>query len=148
MRAKNLISPHGEKLVSRTGAAQEPTAPGAAITLTPQQQCDLEMIAIGAMSPLEGFMGEADYNSVCDNMTLVGGAVWPIPITCAVDDATASKVEIGSKVTLQDDAGRVLGYLNVTEKYKQDSINITPEIPDSLVPKYFNTSLNNKIKDK
>jgi len=78
------------------------------------------MIAIGAMSPLEGFMGEADYNSVCDNMTLADGTVWPMPITCGVDDGIAAKVAVGDKVALKDDAGRLLGYMTVAEKYKQD----------------------------
>ncbi len=120
MGQDGLITPHGGKLVDRTGAGSEAAAPAVSVSLSPQQQCDLEMIAIGAMSPLEGFMGEADYNSVCDNMSLANGTVWPIPITCAVDDATADKAEVGAKVALNDDAGRLLGYLTVTEKYKQD----------------------------
>ncbi len=120
MVQKGLVSPHGGRLVDRTGASQESTAPAVTVTLTQHQQCDFEMIATGAMSPLEGFMGEADYNSVCDNLTLADGTVWPIPITCAVDDATAGKVGVGDRVALGDDAGRLLGYLTVTEKYKQD----------------------------
>ena len=80
------------------------------------------MLAIGAMSPLEGFMGEADYNSVCDNMTLVDGTVWPLPITCAVDTATAEGIQVGDRVALTDGAARLLGYLNVTQKYKQDKL--------------------------
>lgn len=78
------------------------------------------MIAIGAMSPLEGFMGEADYHSVCDNVTLTNGAVWPIPITCAVNNGVTGKVGMGDRVALMDDAGRLLGHMTVTEKYKQD----------------------------
>ena len=116
----HLVKPHGGKLVDRTGAAPDSTAPAAAVTLTSWQQCDLEMIATGAMSPLAGFMGEADYNGVCDEMKLADGTLWPIPITCAVDDATAGKIKPGDRVALNDDAGRLLGYLNVSEKYKQD----------------------------
>ena len=120
MSQSNLIAPHGGKLVDRTGAKENATGVDAEITLSAQQQCDFEMISVGAMSPLEGFMGEADYNSVCDNIALVGGTAWPIPITCAVDDATAGKVNAGDRVALNDDAGRLLGYMTVTEKYKQD----------------------------
>ena len=120
MGQKGLVSPHGGRLVDRTGASQEATAPAVTLTLTQHQQCDFEMIATGAMSPLEGFMGEADYNSVCDNLTLADGTVWPIPITCAVDNATAGKIGVGDRVALGDDAGRLLGYLTVSEKYKQD----------------------------
>ncbi len=120
MGRTQLVNPHGGRLVDRTGKPKEATPPGRAITLTAWQQCDLEMIATGAMSPLEGFMGEADYHSVCDHMTLQNGTLWPAPITCAVDDATAAKIGVGDRVALNDDAGRLLGYMTVTEKYKQD----------------------------
>ncbi len=120
MAQVELIPPHGGQLVDRTGASPESSPPGVSITLTPRQQCDWEMIAIGAMSPLEGFMGDADYNSVCDNMTLRDGTVWPMPITCAVDDGVAAQVAVGDRVALNDDAGRLLGYMTVSQKYKQD----------------------------
>jgi sulfate adenylyltransferase len=115
-----LLQPHGGELIDRRGASKDATDPAVSITLTAHQQCDLEMIGIGAMSPLDGFMGEADYHSVCDNMTLSDGTVWPIPITCAVDDAVAAKVGAGDRVALNDDAGRLLGYMTIKEKYEQD----------------------------
>jgi sulfate adenylyltransferase len=90
------------------------------ITLTAHQQCDFEMIAVGAMSPIDGFMGEADYHSACDNMTLADGTVWPIPITLAVEDGLARQVGAGDRVALTDDAGRLLGHMTVREKYQQD----------------------------
>ena len=120
MGTVKLVDPHGGRLVDRTGAKTDGSKVKGAVTLTEWQQCDLEMIGCGAMSPLEGFMGEADYNSVCDNMTLKNGVLWSMPITCTVDDATASKIGVGDRVELKDDAGRLLGYLNVAEKYKQD----------------------------
>ncbi|MFQ5590567.1 MAG: sulfate adenylyltransferase [Phycisphaerae bacterium] len=114
-----LVPPHGGKLVDRTGASPDsPTR--TCIELTQQQQCDWEMIAIGAMSPLEGFMGEADYHSVCDNMTLTDGTVWPMPITCAVNDRIAAAIDVGERVSCTDGSGRLLGFLTVSEKYKQD----------------------------
>jgi len=120
MGHSGLVPPHGGELVDRTGASPERVAPRVAVTLTERQQCDFEMLAIGAMSPLEGFMGAADVASVCDRMTLADGTLWPMPITCAVDDATAAKVKLGEPVSLVDDAGRLLGYLTVTEKFRQD----------------------------
>ncbi len=120
MPQTELTPPHGGFLVNRTEATESATSPELTVQLTERQQCDLEMIAIGAMSPLEGFMGEAAYHSVCDHMTLPDGTVWPMPITCAVDNATADKVGIRQRVALADDAGRLLGYLTVDEKYKQD----------------------------
>ncbi len=119
MTTSRLTEPHGGKLVDRTGAKPE-SGNLSAIQLTEWQQCDFEMIGCGAMSPLDGFMGEADYNSVCDNMTLASGAVWPIPITLAVDDATAARTKVGDRVALNDGSNRLLGYLTVREKYTQD----------------------------
>ncbi len=120
MGKPEIIAPHGGRLVDRTGAAQAADCPKTTITLNARQQCDFEMITIGAMSPLSGFMGEQDYNSVCDNLALADGTVWPIPITCAVDDATAGAVEVGEVVSFCDDQDRLLGYMKVSEKYKQD----------------------------
>ena len=120
MAGTSLISPLGGKLVDRTGAKELGTAPAVAIKLSAWEQCDLEMIAIGAMSPLEGFMNEADYNSVCDHLTLASGIVWPLPITCTVDTATADSVNAGDIVQLNDDQGRLLGYLSVDSKFTPD----------------------------
>ncbi len=120
MDGVELIAPHGGQLIERTGASEESAPPAVSVQLNERQQCDLEMIAVGAMSPLEGFMGEADYNSVCDEMKLSDGTAWPIPITCAVDASTADRVETGSRIALHDGNDRLLGYLTVSEKYKQD----------------------------
>ncbi len=120
MTQMDLVPPHGGRLVKRTGAAKASKQPAVTVILMERQQCDLEMIAIGAMSPLEGFMGEADHHRVCDEMKLANGTLWPMPITCAVDKASADRVSVGQAVAMQDDAGRLLGYLTVSEKYKQD----------------------------
>ena len=106
--------------MDRTGATQAAQAPTVSIALTQRQQCDLEMIAVGAMSPLDGFMGEADYHGVCDEMKLADGTLWPMPITCAVDRAKADSIRKGDRVALHDDRGRLLGYLDVAETYVHD----------------------------
>jgi len=119
-----LIPPHGGKLVNRL--AGEPARAKLAaeakgltrIALNVQQQCDVEMIAIGAFSPLEGFMGAGDYNSVCECMQLAGSNLpWPIPIVCPVDAKTADAIKVGQRLSLTDDQGRVLAILTVTEKF-------------------------------
>jgi sulfate adenylyltransferase len=92
----------------------------ASIRLTQRQQCDLEMIAVGAMSPLTGFVTEADFHSICDSMSLSDGTVWPIPVTCGVSESVAAVISVGQRVELQDDQGRLLGYLTVQEKYQHD----------------------------
>lgn len=119
MSTSNLVAPHGGTLVDRTNPKLTDKSK-IAITLSERQQCDLDLISIGAMSPLTGFMGKADYDSVCDRMTLADGTAWPIPITCAVDADTAKQVSAGDVVRLNDDKGRMLGLLTVTEKYDHD----------------------------
>jgi sulfate adenylyltransferase len=120
MDRDSLIPAHGGRLVNRSGAKAMSAAPAVTITLTEKQQCDFEMIAIGAMSPLEGFVGAADFHGICEGMRLANGTLWPMPITCAVDPATAAKVDPGARIALADDRGRLLGYLEVREKYAHD----------------------------
>lgn len=118
---RDLIQPHGGNLVNRVNPDAASTDAKSAIQLTERQQCDLEMIAIGAMSPLKGFQNQADYNSICDKMCLADGkTVWPTPITCSVDSATADTISVGEKVRLTDDKGRLLGFLTVEEKFPHD----------------------------
>ena len=96
--AAGLIAPHGGALTNRiVSDAEAADLRGEAaglpqVTLSAKQACDLEMIAIGAFSPLVGFAGAADFESVCKQMRLVDGTVWPIPITLAVDEDTRSRL--------------------------------------------------------
>ena len=126
MRKKGLISPHGGELVNlvvsdaRRAELEKAAAGLPRITLPDREQCDLELLAVGAMSPLAGFLGEADFHSVCDNMRLTNGFVWSMPITCSVDQRTADKLEIGSQVALTDDRDRTLAVLTIEEKYAHD----------------------------
>ena len=60
--------------------------------LTPRQLCDIDLLLNGAFSPLEGFLNRADYDSVCDNMRLENGVLWPMPITLDVDDGADATV--------------------------------------------------------
>jgi len=100
----DLIAPHGGTLVNRLAErakadALRKEAEGLPkIELTAKQSCDLEMIGIGAFSPLTGFMGKKDFESVCTSMKLASGDIWPIPILLSVDKSTAPKV--GDRVAL------------------------------------------------
>jgi sulfate adenylyltransferase len=114
------IPPHGGRLVDLSVQGQGGAKPAVSIALGERPQCDFEMLAIGAFSPLTGFMGEADYNRVCEEMKLADGTLWPMPITCPVDEGISKRVKPGDRVTLTDDRERLLGYLEVTEVYRQD----------------------------
>jgi sulfate adenylyltransferase len=81
---------------------------------------DLELLGNGGYSPLEGFMGPADYESVVESMRLASGLPWPIPITLAVGRDEAKGLPEGGEVALADEAGRVLAVLELAEKFAYD----------------------------
>ncbi len=82
-----LIAPHGGTLVDRTGEAPDDLGSLEVVALTSRELSDLDMIASGALSPLEGFMGKADYERVVDEMHLASGLPWALPVCLAVDSA-------------------------------------------------------------
>ncbi|HEX4950257.1 MAG TPA: sulfate adenylyltransferase [Blastocatellia bacterium] len=122
----SLIQPHGGTLVNRTaqGAEREALLQAAAklptITLNAREEADLELIANGAFSPLEGFLGEADYLSVRDNKRLANGLVWSIPVTLSVSAEDKSKLTVGQDVALLARDGRLLAILHLAEIYTYD----------------------------
>jgi sulfate adenylyltransferase len=130
----SLINPHGGKLVNRVlppeaakdAAASAESLPS--ITLSAREQGDLEMIAIGAFSPLAGFMGRKDFAGVCKDMRLADGTVWPIPVTLSPANDVAAKVKEGQKVALKDDDGKVLAVMTVQEKYPHDKAMEIPNV--------------------
>ena len=85
--------------------------------LTPRQICDLELLMNGGFNPLKGFLSEADYNGVVDNMRLADGTLWPMPITLDVKADYADTVEIGQDIALRDQEGVILGTMTVTDKW-------------------------------
>ncbi len=129
-----LVAPHGGKLVNRIleGNAAEAVKKEAAaltsVTLSAREAGDLEMIAIGAFSPLSGFMGQADFTRVCKEMRLADGTVWPIPVILSPSDEVTAKINVGQKIALNDDKGRLLGVMTVTEKYPHDKALEIPNV--------------------
>lgn len=122
----SLISPHGGKLVDREahGAERESLLRASArmpeLTINARAEADLELIAIGALSPLEGFLGEADYLSVRDNRRLANGLVWTIPVTLSATADERAKLNIGDDVALRTRDGRLVAILHLAEIYKYD----------------------------
>jgi len=122
----SLVQPHGGALVNRSvsGAEREALLHAAVdlqtITLNAREEADLELIANGAFSPLEGFLGEADYLSVRDDKRLANGLVWSIPVTLSVSEAEKNKLQIGADVALNGRDGRLLALLHLAEIYTHD----------------------------
>ena len=88
------------------------------VHMTSRETSDLIMMAIGAFSPLSGFMNQEDYNNVVDHMHLTDGTLWPIPITLSISEDQANAVSIGSHLALRDEeSGELMGSMAVIEKY-------------------------------
>ena len=111
------LMPEGEALASaRARAGRLP-----ALTVSSREAGDIVMLGIGGFTPLDGFMGEADWRGVCDEMRTADGLFWPIPITLSVDSATAGGIEAGGEVALVGpDDPAPMAILEVTEKYTID----------------------------
>src|SRR4051794_3132876 len=122
----NLVPAHGGALINRIlpsdrAAAVRAEASGwPSVTLSPRERFDLEMLAIGAFSPLTGFQRQADVERVSRESRLADGTVWPIPITLAPPADVVERVEVGQRVALRDDQNRLLAVLRVTEKFRRD----------------------------
>jgi len=114
-------TPHGGKLINRVDLNYDITSLSAEIELDKMALSDLELIANGAYSPLVGFLGIKDYESVLENMRLANGIVWSIPITLPISDKTAEKLKIGGKVKLIFE-NQIYGVLQLEEIYKPDKM--------------------------
>lgn len=121
MTAENLLpvpelyAPFDEADKLKQAAAQLPSW-----DLTPRQICDLELLMNGGFYPLTGFLNEADYSSVVENMRLANGTLWPMPITLDVGTDFAGKLEAGQKIALRDLEGVILAILDVSDIYTPD----------------------------
>jgi sulfate adenylyltransferase len=107
-----LIAPHGGELVDRTGDRPDDLETLEVVTLTSRELSDLDMLASGALSPLPGFMGEEDYDSVLETMRLANELPWALPVCLAVDGAPT-----GDRVALADESGRARAVLEVMSVY-------------------------------
>ncbi|MEN8150305.1 MAG: bifunctional sulfate adenylyltransferase/adenylylsulfate kinase [Planctomycetota bacterium] len=121
-----LIPPHGGELVNliedpeaatelRGGSRDWPSW-----DMNARQTGDIELMLTGAFSPLTGFLGQADYDSVVADMRLADGTLWPMPVVLDVSEDFAAKVEVGGHVALRDPEGVMLAVLDVTDKFTPD----------------------------
>lgn len=126
-RKEGAIAPHGGTLVDRVlrgvlkEAALERAAALRKVSLNPTAVSDLELIAIGAFSPLTGFMARADYESVLEDMRLSNGLVWTIPITLPVSRETADELKEGEEIALVE-GERILGMMELAERFEYDRV--------------------------
>jgi len=122
----DLIAPHGGRLVSRLveGSEREALLERSrelnAVGLGVREISDLELIAIGALSPLEGFQGKSDYESVLRHKRLANGLPWTIPITLSASADETAILREGDQLSLVDPAGEVIAIMDLEEKFSQD----------------------------
>jgi len=98
------------------------------VTLNAREFSDLEMLATGGLSPLEGFMDGATYRSVVDSMRLTNGLPWAIPVTLAVEKDEAAKCKPGQQVALHDADGTLMAVMDLEDKYEPDKEHEAREV--------------------
>ena len=127
MTAKDTIAPHGGTLVdllaegSEAGTLARQAANLPKIVVNPRELSDLEMLTVGALSPLIGFQGERDYRSVLETMHLEDGLAWAIPVTLSLDEEEVKRIGGAEAVALlAEEDGEPLAIVEVAEIYKRD----------------------------
>ncbi|GBF77067.1 sulfate adenylyltransferase [Paenibacillus sp. 598K] len=130
----STIQPHGGLLVNRVakGEARDQLLAEAvgltSITINPWTISDLDLIGVGAFSPLTGFLNEDDYNSVIERMRLADGTVWSIPITLSVSEGKAAELAVGERAALIGEDGVTYGVIEVGSIYKIDQLHEAQQV--------------------
>jgi sulfate adenylyltransferase len=122
-----LVNPHGqEKLkpllvhIDERATELKRAEHLVKVPLSSRELSDLLMLAMGAYTPLNGFMGEEDWRNCCKDMMTSSGVFWPIPITLSSSNDISSGIKIGDEVALVSDNNKIFGILRVEQKYKID----------------------------
>ena len=113
-----LVRPHGSGELKPLLASPTQTSFAKQIPMASRELSDLLMLGMGAYTPLDGFMGKADWNGVCKDMRLADGLFWPIPITLSATKEKAETLTIGEDVALVDETGRIYGSITVDDIYE------------------------------
>ncbi len=114
---QNLYLPDSEVATVRDEATTLPSW-----DLSPRQLCDVELLLNGAFSPLDGFLGRADYDRVCDEMRLADGTLWPIPVTLDVSEEFAGAIDRGQRIALRCPEGVLIAVMEVGDAWRPDPV--------------------------
>jgi sulfate adenylyltransferase len=121
-----LIPPHGGSLVNRVAPEADRArlldraASLPRIAINNRQYSDVELMAVGALSPLTGFMRREDYRRVVHDMRLASGLVWAVPVTLDADRETAARLREGHEAALAGPGGELVAILEVEELFDWD----------------------------
>ncbi len=122
----SIIAPHGGSLVNRMAAPAERDAllkrtnELPTLSLNTRQRSDLDLMAVGALSPLQGFMVQADYQRVLKEMRLASGIVWSVPVTLDADPEVADRARSTGEAALVDESGVPVAIMKVEDVYDWD----------------------------
>jgi len=120
----NLIEPYGGRLVDLLLKDEDRSETLAranslpSVTLSPRSLCDLELLAGGAFSPLDRFMGRSDYIRVLEEMRLQNGMLFPIPITLPIEKR--NEIRLGSEIALRDPKNELIAVMKVEEDFESE----------------------------
>ena len=123
---QQLSVPHGGELVDiivneeQATELKDRSREWVSWDLTERQLCDIELLLNGGFSPLTGFMNRDDYTSVCEDLRLADGTLWPMPITLDVDSEFGDELQEGDMVALRDLEGVMLAALEVGDVWEPD----------------------------
>lgn len=127
-----LIQPHGGKLVDLAASAEQQeelkTQARAlpSIRISERSVCDLQLLACGAFSPLTRFVGKADYHRILDEMRLVSGLLFPIPVTLPIE--RNKNIRLDSDVALRSNKNELLAILTIEEMYEWDVTEVSEKV--------------------
>ena len=136
-----LIEPYGGTLIDLTVPveAREELKDYAghlrSLQLSARSVCDLELLATGAFSPLDRFMGQADYRRVLDEMRLANGSIFPIPITLPIDQNELTP-RLGEEIALRDSRNNLLAIMTIDEIYPWDLEETAQKVFGTLDPRH------------
>ena len=131
-RTSSLISPYGGRLVDLVAASESLADLKASasrlpsVQLSARETCDLELMATGAFSPLDRFMGREDHQRVLDEMRLASGAVFPIPVTLSVEPGPA--IQLGRDIALRSAKNDLLAVMTIEEIWESDKAEVAAKV--------------------
>ena len=129
MNERHLITPYGGELTNlvvppdRAEWLRKESFGLRSIDLDWRQLCELEMLLNGAYSPLAGYLGKADHDSVLEQLRLANGTYWPFPITLDIPSKEAEKLKPGDRVALRDREGFMLAVMTITDLWPSDPVH-------------------------
>jgi sulfate adenylyltransferase len=141
MNRSILIEPYGGKLVDLSRFSEEiedlkdHASRLPSLRLSERAVCDLELLATGAFSPLDRFMGQADHRRVVDEMRLASGHIFPIPLPLPIDP-TEAPVHLDQDIALRDSRNNLLAIMIVEEIYSWDREDVARNIFGTLDPRH------------